>query len=310
MSALVTGATGFAGAHLMEALGRSGVDAFGTSLSHPQGDRIFQVDLTDFDAVVALLQDLRPETIYHLAAFASPALSHKQPVEAVTSTLTMQINLYQACVNLGLKPRIVLVSTGQIYGMSTDSCLPLTEMSPMDFSSPYSVAKAGQENLASMYSKLGLETVIARPFNHIGPGQQPGYLIADLSMQIAKLERVGGGTLRVGNLSSRRDFTDVRDIVRAYVLLAATGKASTPYNVCTGKSRSGQEVLELLLGFSHATISVEQDPDRMRPADIPDLRGDATRIQADTGWRPQIPLEQTLVDTLTYWREQVGSSDG
>jgi len=174
----------------MSALRRSeGVDAFGTSLSQPQGDRILRVDLTDPDAVVALLQDLRPETIYHLAAFASPALSYKQPVEAVTSTLTMQINLYQACLSLGLKPRILVVGSGQIYGMTADSHLPLTETSPMDFSSPYSVAKAAQENLVSMYAKLGLESVVARPFNHIGPGQQPGYLIADLSKQIAELER-------------------------------------------------------------------------------------------------------------------------
>ncbi len=194
------------------------------------------------------------------------------------------------------------MSSGQIYGMTADSQLPLTETSPMDFSSPYSVAKAAQENLVSMYAKLGLESVIARPFNHIGPGQQPGYLVADLAKQIAELERGGGGTLRVGNLSSRRDFTDVRDIVRAYVLLADSGKAGEAYNVCTGESRSGQEVLELLLGLSDATISVEQDPARMRPADIPELRGDATRIRADTGWRPQIPLEQTLSETLDYWR--------
>lgn len=311
MRALVTGATGFAGAHLMSALRRSeDVDAFGTSQSKPQGNRIMRVDLIDPDAVLALLKDVRPDTIYHLAAFASPALSHRQPVEAITSTLTMQINLYQACLSLGLKPRILLAGSGQIYGLPAGSLLPLAEASPLDFSSPYSVAKAAQENLASMYAKLGLESVIARPFNHIGPGQQPGYLVADLSKQIAELERAGGGTLRVGNLSSRRDFTDVRDIVRAYLLLADSGKAGQAYNVCTGESHSGQEVLEVLLGFSTAPITVEEDPDRMRPADIPDLRGDPTRIRADTGWRPQIPLEQTLADTLIYWRDQPGRSAG
>lgn len=303
MRALVTGATGFAGAHLMSALQQSeGVDAFGTSLSQSQGDRILRVDLTDPDAVVALLQDLRPETIYHLAAFASPALSHKQPVEAVTSTLTMQINLYQACLSLGLKPRIVLVSSGQIYGMTADSQLPLAETAPMDFSSPYSVAKAAQENLVSMYAKLGLESVIARPFNHIGPGQQPGYLVADLAKQIADLERAGGGLLRVGNLDSRRDFTDVRDIVRAYIVLAATGNAGEAYNVCSGTSRSGREILDLLLQSARTKIEIEQDPARMRPADIPDLRGDSRKIRVDTGWSPAIPIEQTLSETLDYWR--------
>ncbi|WP_433381866.1 GDP-mannose 4,6-dehydratase [Actinoplanes sp. CA-142083] len=306
MTALVTGATGFAGAHLMEALRQSGQpEAYGTSLSEAETDRMRQVDLTDFDAVVALLDELRPETIFHLAAFASPALSFKRPAEAVTSTLTMQINLYQACLALRITPRILVVSSGQIYGATASSQLPLAETTPLDFASPYAVAKVGQENLVSMYAKLGLESVIARPFNHIGPGQQAGYLVSDLTKQIAELERDGGETLRVGNLSSKRDFTDVRDIVRAYLLLAAKGTAGEVYNVCSGRSRSGQEVLDLLLDISGHEIHTEQDPERMRPADIPELRGDATKIQLDVGWSPEIPIEQTLSDTLAYWRGRV-----
>lgn len=306
MSALVTGATGFAGSHLMEALRQSGeVQTYGTTLSHPEGDHVRRADLTDYESVVSLLDELRPETIYHLAAFASPALSLKNPVEAVTSTLTMQINLYQACLALRLTPRIVVVSSGQIYGITESSQLPLAETTPLDFTSPYAVAKVGQENLVSMYAKLGIDSVIARPFNHIGPGQLPGYLIADLTKQIAELERDGGETLRVGNLSSKRDFTDVRDIVRAYILLAAKGRTGEVYNVCTGTSRSGREVLDLLLKISHQEIRTEQDPDRMRPADIPDLRGNAAKIRNDTGWSPEIPIEQTLSDTLAFWRGRV-----
>jgi len=305
MTALVTGATGFAGAHLMEALRQGAVEAYGTSLSGGADGRIRQTDLTDYDAVVGLLDELRPETIFHLAAFASPALSFKEPVEAVTSTLTMQINLFQACLALRIKPRIVVVSSGQIYGMSDAARLPLAETTPLDLPSPYAVAKVGQENLVSMYAKLGVESVIARPFNHIGPGQQPGYLVADLTKQIAELERDGGEVLRVGNLSSKRDFTDVRDVVRAYILLAAKGTAGEVYNVCSGTSRSGQEILDLLLRASGARIRTEQDPARMRPADVPDLRGDATKIRQDTGWTPEIPIEQTLTETLAYWRSQV-----
>lgn len=306
MRALVTGATGFAGSHLMEALRQSeGVEVHGTTVSQPEDHNIHQTDLTDYDSVVALLDELRPDTIYHLAAFASVALSLKTPVEAVTSTLAMQINLNQACLALGLRPRMLVVGSGQIYGMASAAQLPLAETTPLDFSNPYSVAKAGQENLASMYGKMGLESVVARPFNHFGPGQRPGYLIADLTKQIAELERDGGKTLRVGNLSSKRDFTDVRDIVRAYILLAAKGKPGEAYNVCTGRSRSGQEILDLLLEISPQKIRTEQDPERMRPADIPDLRGDATKIRLDTGWAPRIPLEQTLSDTLSYWRGQV-----
>ncbi|GIF25435.1 GDP-4-dehydro-6-deoxy-D-mannose reductase [Actinoplanes tereljensis] len=305
MTALVTGATGFAGAHLMEALRQSGeAEAYGTSLSGSADGHIRQTDLTDYDAVVALLDELRPETIFHLAAFASPALSFKEPVVAVTSTLAMQINLFQACLALRIKPRIVVVSSGQIYGMSDAARLPLDESTPLDLPSPYAVAKVGQENLVSMYAKLGVESVIARPFNHIGPGQQPGYLVADLTKQIADLERDGGGVLRVGNLSSKRDFTDVRDVVRAYIQLAAKGTIGEVYNVCTGRSRSGQEILDLLLTASDAQIRTEPDPARMRPADVPDLRGDATKIRLDAGWVPEIPLEQTLSDTLAYWRSR------
>ncbi|GIM95413.1 GDP-mannose 4,6-dehydratase [Paractinoplanes toevensis] len=305
MTALVTGATGFAGAHLMAALRQAGeAEAYGTSLSGSADGHIRQTDLTDYDAVVALLDELRPETIFHLAAFASPALSFKEPVVAVTSTLAMQINLFQACLALRIKPRIVVVSSGQIYGMTDAARLPLDESTPLDLPSPYAVAKVGQENLVSMYAKLGVESVIARPFNHIGPGQQPGYLVADLTKQIAELERDGGEVLRVGNLSSKRDFTDVRDVVRAYILLAAKGTVGEVYNVCTGRSRSGQEILDLLLTASEARIRTEPDPARMRPADVPDLRGDATKIRLDTGWVPEIPIEQTLSDTLAYWRAQ------
>jgi GDP-4-dehydro-6-deoxy-D-mannose reductase len=303
MTALVTGATGFAGAHLMAALRQSGeVEAYGTSLSGSADGHIRQTDLSDYDAVVALLDELRPETIFHLAAFASPALSFKEPVVAVTSTLAMQINLFQACLAVRIKPRIVVVSSGQIYGMTDAARLPLDETTPLDLPSPYAVAKVGQENLVSMYAKLGVEAVIARPFNHIGPGQQPGYLVADLTKQIVELERDGGQVLRVGNLSSKRDFTDVRDVVRAYLLLAAKGTVGGVYNVCSGRSRSGQEILDLLLQASGAQIRTEQDPARMRPADVPDLRGDATKIRLDTGWTPEIPIEQTLSDTLAYWR--------
>jgi GDP-4-dehydro-6-deoxy-D-mannose reductase len=306
MTALVTGATGFAGAHLMAALRQSGeVEAYGTSLSGSADGHIRQTDLSDYDAVVALLDELRPETIFHLAAFASPALSFKEPVVAVTSTLAMQINLFQACLAVRIKPRIVVVSSGQIYGMTDAARLPLDETTPLDLPSPYAVAKVGQENLVSMYAKLGVESVIARPFNHIGPGQQPGYLVADLTKQIAELERDGGEVLRVGNLSSKRDFTDVRDVVRAYILLAAKGRTGEVYNVCSGTSRSGQEILDLLLRASGARIRTEQDPARMRPADVPDLRGDATKIRLDTGWSPEVPIEQTLSDTLAYWRAEV-----
>jgi GDP-4-dehydro-6-deoxy-D-mannose reductase len=282
------------------------VTVYGTSMSPSDDPNIRVVDLTDGEAVTALLDEIKPDTIYHLAAFASPALSFKLPVEAICSTMSMQVNVYEACLKLGLKPRVLVVSSGQIYGKVEASELPVKETCELDFASPYSVAKVGQENLAALYAKRGIKSVIARPFNHIGPRQQPGFLIPDLTKQIAELEKADGeATLRVGNLASKRDFTDVRDIVRAYVLLAEKGKAGEIYNVCTGKSRSGKEMIDALLALSTKKIKTEEDPDRMRPSDIPDLYGDPSKLERDTGWKPEVPLEQTLMDTLEYWRSQV-----
>jgi GDP-4-dehydro-6-deoxy-D-mannose reductase len=298
MTVLVTGASGFAGSHLMKQLQT-------TTREQLVGTTGSQLDLTDYEAVKGLLAEVRPTMIYHLAAFSSPALSFGRPAEAINSTLLMQINLFEACLELGLAPRILLVSSGQIYGSAGTRNLPLTEEAPLDFVSPYAVAKAGQEHLASYYGRRGFDIIIARPFNHVGPGQQPGFLVADLAQQVAELEQRPGTSLKVGNLSSKRDYTDVRDIVRAYVLLAAQGRPGQIYNVCTGKPTSGQQILDLLLSSSHQTITTEPDPSRMRPADIPELYGDPSKLQTDTDWHPVFSLDQTLRDTLEYWRGRV-----
>lgn len=307
MKALVTGATGFAGSHLVELLEKSDdIEICGTTYSRHHDPRMTQVNLLEAEAVKDYLAVERPEVIYHLAAFASPALSFKHPVTAITDTLAMQINLYEACLALDLTPRILVVSSGQIYCKAEAGQLPLKETNSLDFASPYAVAKVGQEHLAWMYAKRGIESVVARPFNHIGPRQLPGYLVPDLCKQIAELESTSGeATLMVGNLTSKRDFTDVRDIVRAYVALAERGKPGEVYNVCSGKSRSGQEILDILLSFSAKPITTELDPSRMRPSDIPDLYGDTSKLTRDTGWERKIPLKKTLRDTLEFWRATV-----
>lgn len=302
MKVLVTGASGFAGQHLMDHLNTATVSTLvGTTLSKT-GNAFIKLDLLNYTEVKAALKKIKPDVIYHLAAFSSTALSFEHPQASLGNTLVMQINLYEACLELKLQPRFLIVSSGQIYGKTDHP--PITEQSPVDFNSPYSVSKVGQENLAAYYSKRGFESIIARPFNHIGPGQQTGFLVSDLASQIAQAEKSGNDTIAVGNLDSKRDFTDVRDIVRAYALLARHGQADEIYNVCSGKSISGNQILEGLLALTKAKIKVESDPSRMRPSDIPDLYGDSSKLRQATGWKPEFSLERTLADVLDYWRSR------
>ncbi|MBW3537874.1 GDP-mannose 4,6-dehydratase [Candidatus Parcubacteria bacterium] len=303
MKTLVTGAAGFVGKHLLEHLRSESQEVYGTTKSSRETEGFVTVDLMNFERLRSVLDQVRPGVIYHLAAFSSPALSFKQPVAAINETLAMEINLYEACLQLNIPPKFIIISSGQIYGKAGPKELPLSETSSLDFNSPYTVAKVGQENLAKMYAKRGFNSIIARPFNHIGPGQQPGFLVSDLAKQIAELEKHDAPTpLKVGNLSSKRDFTDVRDIVRAYSLLAEKGVPGEVYNVCSGRSVPGQQILNQLLSLSSKPIKAEPDPAKMRPSDIPDLYGDATKIHQATGWQPVIPLEQTLRDVLDDWR--------
>lgn len=308
MRILVTGGTGFSGSYLIEALNDGDSEVHGTTRDTPpqQSDaKWHKLDLQDTEATNRMVEQASPEVIYHLAAFSSPGESYSHPQETLIQTATVQINIYEACLKANISPKILLVSSGQIYGLSDN--LPITEDTPLDCSSPYAVAKLAQENLANYYLKRGIETVIARPFNHIGPRQKLGFIVADLARQVAIAEHQGSASavIRVGNLSSRRDFTDVRDIVKAYILLIAKGKAGEIYNVCTGRSISGEEILEELLRNSRVNIKIEKDPSKMRPADIPDLYGDPTKLKKATGWEPEYSLSHVICETLDYWREKI-----
>ena len=212
----------------------------------------------------------------------------------------MQENLYEACLAAGVKPKMLIISSGNIY--DAKSTMPLTETSPVKPSSPYAESKIQQEEAGILYAKQGFETVIARPFNHIGPGQREGFIVADLAKQIAEAEQSGATEIKVGNLAAKRDFTDVRDIVKGYVLLMEKGVSGEIYNICTGRSLSGHQILEGLLRNSTSKLTPVQDPAKMRPADVADIYGDNSKISKHTGWQPQIRLEQTLADTLSIWR--------
>ncbi len=309
MKILVTGASGFAGSYLIRELATQPDNAvYATTqtdkTSESENLHWHQCDLLDTLAVNELIDSIEPDQIYHLAAYSSPGESFKEPLKSINETIAIQVNLFEACILAGITPRVLVVSSGQIY--SKTGRLPLNEESTLDSNSPYAVAKLAQENLAAYYGNRGFESIIARPFNHIGPGQSLGFLVSDLANQIVKAEAGSGpAEIRVGNLSSKRDFTDVRDIVSAYVGLMMKGKVTEVYNICSGKSVSGQEILSLLIEQVKCKITVTIDQNRMRPSDIADLYGDHSKLTEATGWEPHMPLAQTLKETLDYWRNKI-----
>jgi GDP-4-dehydro-6-deoxy-D-mannose reductase len=194
------------------------------------------------------------------------------------------------------------VSSGSLY--NPNAALPLTEISEILPSSPYAVSKLGQEQIAQYYTIRGFDSIIARPFNHIGPGQSEGFLVPDIAKQISLIEKGRSSKLSVGNLEARRDYTDVRDIARAYRLLIEKGKSNEIYNVCSGKSWSGQEILDKLVVYSKTSVEAMKDPSRMRPSDAPDIYGSYEKTTRDTGWRPEINIDQTLLEALEDWRSR------
>lgn len=293
MKALVTGANGFVGQHLMNELKQGG--HMPLAIYGPLAvttENTLAIDLMNEAAVNAI--DLTGvDTVFHLAGLAAVGASFDQARRYIDTNATMQINLFQAALLQGSKPRFIIISTGSVYDPSAP--LPLTEASPTAPSSPYSVSKLTQENLAFYYRQLGFEVIVARPFNHIGPGQGEGFLVPDLVRQLTGTSH----TISTGNLSSKRDYTDVRDIVRAYRLLAESGVSGKIYNICSGVSVSGDELLKLLIHLDGRKLKIEIDQNKLRPTDTNEICGDHSLITADTGWEPIIGLEQTLKDVLS-----------
>lgn len=305
-TALVTGATGFVGRHLVGELLKDGWTVWALDrVEHPHEDvQSIRVDLKDPDQVWDALEKSCPSVIIHLAAMSSVGASFKAPVTTLENNLIGAANLLYAAAELEPMPRALVIGSSEEYGRAPLERLPLTENEPLAPLSPYGVSKAAQSLLAlSLFRSKGLPAVVLRPFNHTGPGQPPAFVVPTFARQIARIEAgLEEPVMRVGNLTSKRDFTDVRDMVRAYALAARAAAPGEVYNLGSGRSVTIQWVLEELLKRTDAKITVEPDPDRMMPSDITDVRADATKFAAATGWRPQIELEQTLQDVLDYWR--------
>ncbi|MBV9819609.1 MAG: GDP-mannose 4,6-dehydratase [Solirubrobacterales bacterium] len=308
MRALITGASGFAGTWLCRECLTAGDEVIALSRSGvaPGGGRALAVDLEDEGAVTHAVREAAPEVVYHLAALSSVGRSWEAPARTLRENVGAAANLLEALRLHAPGARIVWVSTCEVYGDPTR--LPVAEDAPVAPANPYAVSKLCGEQLCEVYrAAYGLEIVRARPFSHSGPGQRPIFLLSSLTRQAAEGRRAGVRELRIvtGNPDTRRDFTDVRDIVRAYRLLA-TGRRRGIYNVSTGESISAGDQVRLLAELL-APIAVEHvvDPNRVRAHEVMDLRGDRSRLTADTGWEPTIPFRQTMAETIDWWEREL-----
>jgi GDP-4-dehydro-6-deoxy-D-mannose reductase len=298
---LITGASGFVGRHLAAACAAAGDSVHAAA-------RATGTDLRDANAARAAVAAAAPEVVYHLAAHAHVGASWKQPVATLQDNLAMTVNLLEAVRAEAPRAIVLAVGSGEAYG--EPSALPITEEAPLRPQNPYAASKAAADVLAGFYADAyDLRVVRVRAFNHAGPGQEPRYAISAFARQLAAGLEDGGNPVTVvtGNPDSRRDYTDVRDVVRAYRLLADQGAAGA-YNVCSGRSVSARELVAALGEAAGVPVRHEVDRARVRAREVMELRGSPAQLHALTGWEPQIPLTRTLADTVAWWRTQLHSS--
>jgi len=287
--ALVTGAAGFVGRHLVAHLEAHGDDVTALDRHGPHG-----VDVADPDAIRRALGAAAPDVVYHLAAASHVGEAWAAPGRVFRVNAEGTLHVLRACVEAGAG-RVVVVGSADVYGAVAPEDLPLVEDAPLRPMTPYGASKAAADVLAlQAYLGEGLATVRVRAFNHTGPGQDVGFLVPGLAARIAQAERSGRDEIPVGGLEPVRDLGDVRDVVRAYRLLAERGEPGEAYNVCTGRGLSVAELAEQLLALSARPLRLEVDPSLVRPVDVPRLVGDPSKLRAATGWEPEIPLDATL----------------
>ncbi len=314
---LVTGADGFVGQHLIAELLRRGERVVGavkrlpaqlTTLPSPEAARVTwrEFDLERPKSVGAMVGRERPDRVFHLAALSSVAESLEEPVAALRVNALGTLYLLDALASAhgggDRAPRVLISGSADVYGSAATRHRPLTEDCPLEPLTPYAVSKLTQEALGLQFYRSGrLPVMVTRSFNHTGPGQRPTFVAAQLAARIAEIRRTGGeGSVRVGNPDVRRDFTDVRDVVRAYIALSERGESGQVYNVCSGRSYRVGALLEMLAEIAEVKVSIQLDEGRARPVDIPELVGSPARLKAATDWAPQIDLRRSLADLLTF----------
>jgi GDP-4-dehydro-6-deoxy-D-mannose reductase len=308
---LVTGATGFAGSHLVELLiaREPAVAAWSNPSGMAASPRVpgiawQAVDLLDRAVVRDAIARLRPSIVYHCAGAADVGTSWADPVTPLQVNALGTHHLLEAVRHAGLDTRVVLAGSATVYRASDG---PLDEESPIGPSSPYGVSKLAQEMLGARITSFPV--VLTRPFNHAGPRQSSAYVTSSFARQVAEIEAgIREPVLSVGNLDARRDITDVRDTVRAYLLVGERGRPGRPYNICSGRAYRIGDLLEMLRARARTKIAVASDPARLRPSDNPLILGNPARVSAELGWHAAIPIEDTLADLLDYWRSRVAAA--
>lgn len=311
MRALIIGGAGFVGnyllSHLKEAMG---LETAVTRLPHETlmgvPDREYILDILKVEEIAAVLNDFAPDYVFHLAAQSSVALSWKNPGLTIDVNVKGSVNVLDAIRQMEKKPRVLLIGSGEEYGHILPHETPIEEGNVSRPGNLYAATKACQNMIGKIYADAyNLDIMMVRAFNHVGPNQAPMFVVSDFCRQVAQIEKgLKEPVIYTGNLSAKRDFTDVRDVVRAYGLLIQKGKKGETYNIGSGHAIAIEEILKRILSLSTAVIEAKVDPAKLRPVDVPIIEADIRKVTACTGWLPEIPLEQTLSETLEYWRRE------
>lgn len=314
--ALIIGAAGFVGNYLIDQIQKNCIwSIVVTKMRHENvfwdGVEIRDLDILNYTEIQELLQDVRPDCIFHLAAQSSVALSWKNPGLTVDVNIKGSLNVLDAVRELDYRPQILLIGSGEEYGHVKADEVPIGEENTLRPGNLYAATKACQNMIGRIYAKAyDLPVVMVRAFNHIGPNQTPQFVVPDFCRQIAEIEQgKREPIIHVGNLAARRDFTDVRDVVEAYILLIEKGEPGEVYNVGSGTAYSIREILEKIIQLSAVPVEIVVDYDKLRPLDVPVIEADIRKLKDCTGWNPQISLEATLQETLQYWRKKVKEKD-
>jgi len=316
MKVLITGISGFVGRHLTKyLLSRgdqvAGIDStaaeFSNEILKNEDLDIYEGDLRDEEILSKALNEFEPDTLIHLAAQSSVKISFENPLETFSDNLIGTLILLETVSRLDIEVRTLIISSSEVYGQLEPSECPVSEDHPLRPINPYAVSKASVDLLAYQYYKAyDMPIYIARAFSHSGPGQKTVGVLSDWAFQVAKIDLgLAPPVLKVGNMNVKRDYIDVRDVVRAYIDIIEKGKPGVPYNVCGGVGYSLSDLLEKYRALSRKEIEIQTDKSRMRPVDISILTGSNNRINADTGWKPEIPIDQTLADSLKYWHNKL-----